>query len=86
MRKTILILALGLFMGATVANACDGDTKTCKTGHKGSKACTMATKKDAKACKEMKGCDAKAMKEGKMDCCKSKAKAAAEKSAPQKNG
>lgn len=86
MRKTILFLVLGAFLGtATSTFACDHD-KACATSAKGSKAaksCTMAkgakatkecTSKDAKACKAKTGMDCskemKASKDMKACCVK----------------
>jgi hypothetical protein len=77
MRKSLLILALGLFIGVGSANACDGG-KTCKTA-KGTKAsadcmkngkCTTAAMKSGKCpmnpdgtCSMPAGhCDMKSMK------------------------
>jgi hypothetical protein len=73
MRKAILLLTMGLFLSASVANACDGE----KTAAKKTKATKEACKMDKKACttavKEGK-CDMKATAaSGKMDCCAKKA-------------
>jgi hypothetical protein len=82
-RKSILILALGLFMSATAANACDGP-KAMKAG-KGKKASATCTKgacaKHTKAMAAKSGsCSAKAMASGKHGCCKAKTTATAQKS------
>lgn len=73
MRKTILFLALGMFLSASVtANACDKDKASTKSGKSHScctkgaktKACTM---KDGKDCSKDPNCvkDMKASKSSK---------------------
>ncbi len=49
MRKLALLLALGLFLGATSANACDGG-KTASRSHKGKKTCQCSKATAAKSC------------------------------------
>jgi len=70
MRKTVLLLALGMFLGASVnANACDKDKASLKSGKsnsccmKGSKAKACMTK-DGKDCSKDPNCvkDMKAAK------------------------
>lgn len=73
MRKSILILALGLFVSASVANACDGD-KACS--HSKAKKTSMTTA-------EKKSCSATAAKSGKMECCMKKSASAAKKVEPK---
>jgi hypothetical protein len=67
MRKTIVLMALGLFLSASAANACDGDKAVAKKA----KAAKAATKAECAVAEKAGKCDTKStMATGKHDCCK----------------
>ncbi len=65
MRKTLVLIALGLFLGANISQACDGDkAKAMKSGDK-SCCSKMASVKKECTDAEKKACTSKASKMSK---------------------